>query len=72
MSRSSKDPAVILTVLTLTAITPAHAYIDPGTGSMILTAVLGALAAGGYAIRRLFSRIRSLFGGKEKNDDPKF
>lgn len=35
--------SIILILLSLT--TPAHAYLDPGTGSIILQAILGFIAA---------------------------
>lgn len=47
-------------------VSPAHAYIDPGSGSMIITAILGAIGAAGYAIRFYYSKfkekIKALFG----------
>lgn len=47
---------------------PAFAYIDPGTGSLIIQGLIGALAAGAFYSRALISKIRSFFGG-DKNDD---
>lgn len=35
------------------------AYIDSGTGSLFLQAVLGGLLTGGYVIRTRWSQIRS-------------
>ena len=40
-------------------------YIDPGTGSMLFTILIGVLSAGVYAIRNVFIKLRfSLSGGK--------
>jgi hypothetical protein len=36
---------------------PAHAYIDPTTGSMVLQLVLGGLAGLGIALRVMWRRI---------------
>lgn len=59
----SRTEFVALTAILLLAFQePCLAYIDPGTGSMFLTAILGGLAAGGYAVRKFFLRIRQLFG----------
>ncbi len=43
---------------------PAYAYIDPGSGSMVMTAILGLIAAVGYTIRKYFYKIRNLFSKK--------
>ena len=47
----------------------AHTYIDPGTGSMIVQAVIGAIAAVGVSIgvfrRRLVSFLGQLFRWKK-------
>jgi hypothetical protein len=40
----------------------AHAYIDPGTGSMIVQAVIGVIVAASVAIGIFWSRVRSFFG----------
>jgi len=46
-------------------------YIDPGTGSMLFTILLGIIGAGIYSLRMLVIKLRFvLSGGKvEKNDD---
>ena len=41
----------IITLMTLFSLsTPALAYLDPGTGNMILQALIGIIAAGATAI----------------------
>lgn len=44
----------------------AYAYIDPGSGSVVMTAILGAIAAVGYTVRKYFYKIRRLF---KRGDD---
>ena len=46
-------------------------YIDPGTGSMLFTILLGILGAGIYALKNLFIKLRFIVssGGKEKMDE---
>lgn len=52
---------VVLAGLFLLAFTrPSHAYVDPGSVSIIITAILGALAAIGYTVRRYWGRFKSL------------
>ena len=42
-------------------------YIDPGTGSMLFTILLGLLGTAGYLFRKVFVKARFLFsGGREK------
>lgn len=40
----------------------AYAYIDPGTGSMIVQAIIAALVAIGASLGIFWHRVRSLFG----------
>ncbi|MBE8158109.1 MAG: hypothetical protein HAW59_01785 [Betaproteobacteria bacterium] len=45
----------------------AHAYIDPGSGGALITAILGAIGAVGYTFRKYYYKIKQLFnkrGGK--------
>ena len=46
----------------------AYAYIDPGTGSIMLQALIGGIAAAGAAISFYWSKIKSFFSKKKKND----
>ena len=41
----------------------AYAYLDPGTGSILLQVVLGALAAGAAALVSLRARIGAVLAG---------
>lgn len=45
----------------------AHAYVDPGSGSVIVTAVLGAIGAIGYTFRKYFYRLRSAFSSRQSD-----
>ena len=38
-------------------------YIDPGTGSMLFTILLGLLGTAGYLLRNVFVKLRFLFSG---------
>ena len=52
----------ILVVLTLMLIaTPAYAYIDPGSGSAIMTATIGLFVALGVVMKTYRYKIKSLF-----------
>ncbi len=48
------------------------AYIDPGTGSMLFTVLLGVVGTAAYSARMLFIKLRfKLSGGKIKAEDDK-
>lgn len=40
---------------------PAYAYLDPGTGSMILQGLIGGIAAGAAVISIYFQKIKAFF-----------
>ena len=48
---------------------PAHAYLDPGTGSIILQAIVGTIAGGLVVIKLYWYRIKNLFK-KQIPDEP--
>ena len=58
-------------------ISSAHAYLDPGTGSIILQAIIGALAAIVVALKLywhkflVFLRIRKKINIDQNNDQEK-
>jgi hypothetical protein len=59
LSREHSMPRLIaLTMLVLLACRPAYAYLDPGTGSLLIQGVLATLAAASAAIAAFWSQIR--------------
>lgn len=38
---------------------PAYAYVDPGSLSIVVTAILGAVAAIGYTTRLYWNRVKA-------------
>ena len=46
--------------------TNAFAYLDPGTGSIILQAIIGGIAALGFSIKLYWYKIKSFFKKKNK------
>lgn len=57
----------LLALLWLSLAQPAHAYLDPGTGTMIISAIVGLLATASLALKTFWYKIRSLF---RKGKDP--
>jgi hypothetical protein len=54
----------------LLASTPAYAYLDPGTGSMLVQGLLAALAVVSAAVAAFWTRIRQLLSSRRKPADP--
>jgi hypothetical protein len=44
----------------------ANAYIDPGSGSAIMSAIIGFFVALGIAIKTYWYKLKSLFTGSKK------
>ena len=47
----------------------AFAYLDPGTGSIILQAILGAIAAGAAWCSMYWQKVKNFFSKKTKKKD---
>jgi len=54
-------PLVILMILPINA----FAYLDPGTGSIIIQSLIASVAAAGYVIRIYWHKIVSFFSRKK-------
>jgi len=48
---------------------PAHAYLDPGTGSMLIQGLLAAIAAASVTIGIFWRRLRSFFSRKNSGEN---
>lgn len=46
----------------------AEAYLDPGTGSMMLQVILGGIAAIGVALKLYWHKLRVFLGAGRKED----
>lgn len=58
----------IIAIVLILAAAPAQAYLDPGTGSMLLQVILGGVAAVGVAIKMFWHRIVGVFRPRSKID----
>ena len=47
----------------------ANAYIDPGSGSAIMSAIVGFFVAIGIAVKTYWYKIKSIFSGKKSTSD---
>ena len=59
---------VIISVVLLLMVTDAFAYLDPGTGSMLLQVILGGVAAVGVALKLYWHKIMSMLGMAKEID----
>ena len=62
---------LLCAVFVLVLVKRAHAYIDPGTGSMLVQAAIAAVAAASVSIGVFRRRLRSFFGrlfGRKKDE----
>lgn len=67
MSMSKKrDVAILGVIFFASQIQPAFAYVDPGSISIVITAVLGAVAAAGYTMRMYVQRVKDFFQRPKK------
>jgi hypothetical protein len=44
--------------------TPAYAYLDPGTGSILLQALIGGIAASVTVVSLYYQRVKAFFTGR--------
>jgi hypothetical protein len=61
---------IVITALALLLSSPAYAYLDPGTGSILLQGLLAALAAASAAVAAFWSQIRRLLYGRRSTEAP--
>lgn len=65
MSRSHRTKFLVLCALMVLSMN-AEAYLDPGTGSMMLQVILGGIAAIGVAIKLYWHKLRVYLGVGKK------
>ncbi|MBM5811963.1 MAG: hypothetical protein FJ191_08380 [Gammaproteobacteria bacterium] len=53
--------AIRLLTATLAVVPAAHAYLDPSTGSMIVSAIIGIFATLALAVKTWWYKLKSLF-----------
>ncbi len=58
--------AMIALLIVLALAPPAHAYLDPATGSMIISALIGLLAAIALALKMFWYRVVGLVRGRRR------
>ena len=64
----SKRALLFIAVAVFVFPADAHAYIDPGAGAALITAVLGFVGAAGLVARKYWGKLQSLFSRSSKDD----
>lgn len=59
--------SILISIVLFTVSSPAMAYIDPGSGSAIMSAVIGLFVAVGLAIKTYWYKLKSIFTGKKNS-----
>ena len=49
---------ISLATVALLATVPAHAYVDPGTGSMVIQMIVGGILAAGFMLKNYYYQIK--------------
>lgn len=66
--KHEKDIAVVIKVLNLILLSllpvTAHAYLDPGTGSIILQGLIAGIAVASFTIKTYWYKLAAFFGKK--------
>jgi hypothetical protein len=69
MRRYPRFPLLCWTVMVFaTLANPAHAYLDPGTASLILQSILGAIGAGFVILSMYWRKVVDFFKKKKPED----
>lgn len=63
--KPGRASAVTLAILGVLVSAPSHAYLDPGTGSIILQGLLASLAVGIGLLRRYWQQFRNFVAGSK-------
>lgn len=68
-----RDVVMTIVLFTLVAAlsvwqSPAHGYIDPGSGSAIMSAIIGFFVAAGMIIKTYWYKLKSLFSSNKVSE----
>ena len=67
MNKALSLTSLVFLLLVL-GVRPAHAYLDPASGSMILQVIVAAVAAVLITIKAFWHKIRGMFGSSPSDE----
>ena len=68
MTRHLTLSTMVALLMLLALAPPAHAYLDPATGSMIISALIGLFAAIALALKMFWYRLVGLVRGPRRGE----
>ena len=63
-TETHKRGALFVCILTVSFSVDAFAYLDPGTGSIVLQSIIAGIAVAWFTIRTYWYKLMKLFGKK--------
>ena len=66
---SKSTIGLLILIICLTLVSPAQAYLDPGSGSGLLSIIIGFFVAIGLTIKTYWYKLKSLFTRSSKKPD---
>ena len=69
MNKKLLSVAILASLMYLYFPSMAFAYVDPGSGSVIITSILGIIAAITYTFRKYFYKVMRKLRGKNGEDE---
>lgn len=60
---------IVVALLLLALERPTHAYLDPGSGSMLLQVLLGGVAAAAVLAKLFWHRVLEFFGVRSRDSE---
>jgi hypothetical protein len=68
MKRHATPATALVALISLVTVSPpALAYLDPSTGSMILSAIIGLFATAALAVKTYWYRLKAFLRGDRKH-----
>lgn len=62
ISRTTISTLTAVAFVSFATVSPAHAYLDPGTGSMLVQLLLGGVAGAVVVVRLYWQKLKDLIG----------
>ena len=66
-NKFKKKYSVVAFFILIASLTPAYAYIDPGTGSAIISAMIGFFVVAGVTVKTYWYKFKDLFKSEKAN-----
>ena len=64
MNRQARYALLLAATLSLALTGRAHAYLDPGTGSILLQMLIGGVVGGFFVLKMQWARVKSWLSSK--------